>query len=446
MRHSAAVFLGAALLVGQPHMTAPGAWRFAPVPPSLTTATWTDVASLSVGRHYLAAAAASGGRVFVSGGASASGSPLALVEAYDPAANTWGTVAPLPATRYAHASASNGNGLIYVLGGILPPAQYTASVLAYDPSTNAWSSVASMGTARIGLAATVAGGKIYVAGGYGSTGQYSFGVLASAEVYDPSTNQWTAIASMAHARYLHALVTGPDGRIYAIGGLDASNQRLASVEAYDPTTNQWTDVACLPAGRSDLAAAAGADGLIYAIGGMTSGGVQGTTLAYDVKTNSWTDAPSLSNARADLAATAAPGGSIYAIGGTNYSGSDLTSVEMLGTAPKAAPPIAVTIKVKSGANGPINRSAQGNVPVAVFSSSTFDATKIDRSTVVFAGAPALAIGEASADLNGDGLPDAMLHFSTQALVLPDGTTQACMTGKTTDQKSFQGCDSIRLVK
>ena len=40
----------------------------------------------------------------------------------------------------------------------------------------------------------------------------------------------------------------------------------------------------------------------------------------------------------------------------------------------------------------------------------------------------------------------MLHFSAQALSLPDGTTQACISGKTTDGKSFQGCDSVRLVK
>jgi N-acetylneuraminic acid mutarotase len=446
MLRSAVVFLGAALLAGHPHATAPGASLIASLQPAPPAGTWTDVAALSIGRKYLAAAATADGSVFASGGSNSSGIALTLVEAYDPGSNTWSPVASLPEARYALASASPGNGLVYVMGGIVPPATYTAAVDAYNPSTNSWTAVASMGSRRIGLAATAAGGKIYVAGGYGSTGSAMNNVLATAEVYDPAANQWTPIASMTHARYMHALATGPDGRIYAIGGLDASNQRLASVEAYDPTTNQWTDVASLPSGRSDLAAVAGADGLIYVMGGMTSGGVQQTALAYDPKTDSWTDAPALSHARVDLAAAATPDGHVYAIGGTAYSGSDLNSVEAYGTAPKAAPPIAVTVTIKGGDNAPINRTAKGSLPVAVLSTSAFDATRIDRSTVVFAGAEALAIGEASSDLNGDGLPDAMFHFDIQALSLPDGTTQACMTGKTTDGKSFQGCDSIRLVK
>ena len=446
MRHSAAVFLGAALLAGHPHATAPGASPIASLQPAPPAATWSDVAPLPSGRKYFAAAVTADGQVLATGGTNTTGSVLATVEAYDPSANTWTTMASLPQPRAGHASVT-ANGVTYVIGGLVGTG-FTPSVLAYAPSTNTWSSVADMGVSALGFGAAVLGGKIYVAGGYGAkTGSFQIAALAAAETYDPGTNQWTAIASLIHARVFNALAAGSDGRIYAIGGSYNSGSRLASVEAYDPATNQWTDVASLPSGRSDLAAVTGGDGLIYVIGGMTSAGPQDTVLVYDVKTDTWSVAPSQNQARTDLAAAASPGGQLYALGGTDYLASgDLSSVESYGTAPKAAPPIAVTIQVKSGANGPINRSSRGTVPVAVFSSSTFDATKIDRTTVVFAGAPALAIGEASADLNGDGLPDVMLHFSTQALVLPDGTTQACMTGKTTDQKSFQGCDSIRLVK
>jgi hypothetical protein len=42
--------------------------------------------------------------------------------------------------------------------------------------------------------------------------------FASVEVYTPSTNEWTPVAPMPTARHAFAAVTGPDGRICAIGG------------------------------------------------------------------------------------------------------------------------------------------------------------------------------------------------------------------------------------
>ena len=107
----------------------------------------------------------------------------------------------------------------------------------------------------------------------------------------------------------------------------------------------------------------------------------------------------------------------------------------------------VSIDIKPGEDPPsINRRSHGKTPVALLSSSTFDATSADRSTVVFAGASPLNIGLDSVDVNRDGLLDVVFHFSTQSLNLPDGTTQACMTGRTIDGQDFKGCDSLRLVR
>jgi hypothetical protein len=52
-----------------------------------------------------------------------------------------------------------------------------------------------------------------------------------------------------------AAVSGPDGRIYAIGGSNASSTQLASAEVYVPRTDTWAPVASLPQGVRDLAAA-----------------------------------------------------------------------------------------------------------------------------------------------------------------------------------------------
>jgi hypothetical protein len=107
--------------------------------------------------------------------------------------------------------------------------------------------------------------------------------------------------------------------------------------------------------------------------------------------------------------------------------------------------VAIDIKPGSDPNS-INPKSKGNVPVALLSSSTFDAQTANRATVKFAGASALDIGQSPRDVNGDGLLDVVFHFSTQSLSLPAGTTEACLTGFTGAGVEFTGCDSVRLVK
>jgi hypothetical protein len=108
----------------------------------------------------------------------------------------------------------------------------------------------------------------------------------------------------------------------------------------------------------------------------------------------------------------------------------------------------VTIDIKPGSFlNSINLKSKGNnVPVAILSDSTFDATTVDRSTVVFAGAFPLPIGQTPKDVNGDGLLDVVLHFNTQDLNLQPGDTEACLSGKTLDGQDIEGCDSVCIVK
>ena len=131
------------------------------------------------------------------------------------------------------------------------------------------------------------------------------------------------LASMPTARSLLAAVTGPDGRIYAIGGENASG-RLDTVEVYDPSTNTWAKAAPMPTARNHLAATMGPDNLIYAIGGVSS--VPKIVEAYNPSTNKWTTVASMPTARHGLAAVTGPDGRIYAIGGTGPGGS-LNTVE-----------------------------------------------------------------------------------------------------------------------
>ena len=188
--------------------------------------------------------------------------------AYTPSTNSWVQVRSLPTARYGLAAANGPDGRIYALGGYTSGNQITAEVDAYTPATNRWRKVAPMPTPRAFLAAaTGADGRIYAIGGNGANGEDLF--LDTVEAYTPSTNTWVEVSVMPTARQALAAATGPDGRIYAIGGSNSPTglRALGITEAYTPTTNTWSELAVMPTPRYGLGAATGTDGRIYAIGG-----------------------------------------------------------------------------------------------------------------------------------------------------------------------------------
>jgi hypothetical protein len=165
-------------------------------------------------------------------------------------------------------------------------------------------------------------------------GVASFGTTNQVQAYNPGTNTWTTVTSMPTPRSALAAVTGVDGRIYAIGGLDINGKPVAVVEAYTVATNTWSTVRSLLSPRSGLAAAVGGDGKIYAIGGLDANNTQLTNVdAYSVATNAWvTTGNNLPAGRSGLAAATGADGRMYAIGGRDSTG-PLTAVTALAVAP-----------------------------------------------------------------------------------------------------------------
>jgi hypothetical protein len=94
-----------------------------------------------------------------------------------------------------------------------------------------WTSTGSLATGRSAHTATVLqNGKVLVAGGSGNT------LLASAELYDPATGNWTATGSL-QARDSHTATLLLDGRVLAAGGADYNGFPIASAELYD--SSNW---------------------------------------------------------------------------------------------------------------------------------------------------------------------------------------------------------------
>jgi N-acetylneuraminic acid mutarotase len=116
-------------------------------------------------------------------------------------------------------------------------------------------------------------GRVLVSGGYSSLSDTAPS-LADAYIYDPVADVWFPTGSMRTARAQHRMLTLPDGRVLAAGGLDISGQLLTGTELFDPATGAWTPTGDLPVAVWWPAAAVLPDGTVLFAGGATN--VDGT--------------------------------------------------------------------------------------------------------------------------------------------------------------------------
>ncbi len=118
------------------------------------------------------------------------------------------------------------------------------------------------------------------------------------------------------------------------------------------------------------------------------------------------------------------------------------------TPPIGLPCVGVNIDVQPGASqAVINLHSHGVVPVAILSTSTFDATKVNPLTVRFGrtGTEALPVHYSLQDVNGDGLLDLVLQFRVQNMGLHLGDSEVTLMGRTMDGLPFRGSSPIQVI-
>lgn len=87
-------------------------------------------------------------------------------------------------------------------------------------------------------------GKVLATGGTGGAG-------TRAEVYDPATELWTAVASMPTARSGHCAVKLADGKVIVFGGSVSTFVPNYNCYIYDPVANTWTATGNMVASGAD---------------------------------------------------------------------------------------------------------------------------------------------------------------------------------------------------
>ena len=140
---------------------------------------------------------------------------------------------------------------------------------------------------------------------------------------------------------------------------------------------------------------------------------------------------------------------------------DGSTSEFSGADVVARPPVLIDVMPGSDLN-PINLAQNGVIPVAILTTDSFDASWVNASTVVFAGAS--AVHSALEDVDGDGDLDMILHFDIHETNLAelyaqlvaedldgDGTLDSnhktaavSLTGLTAADEYFEGFDEVDL--
>jgi len=284
-------------------------------------ARWMPTAVLHTARSSHTATLLPSGQVLVAGGNIPN-----LTEVYNPVTGQWALTGALHTARFGHTATLLPSGQVLVAGGTgftSGPSLITlASTEAYDPVTGQWTPTGALHTTRAGHTATLLpSGQVLVAGG----SQISPGdiePIATAELYDPATGQWTLTAALHTARVGHTATLLPSGQVVVAGGstngLD-SGDYLDTAELYDPATGQWTPTGALNTARSDATATLLPSGYVLVAGGeISANGIptpSANTEAYDPVTGRWTLTGALHTGRGGHTATLLPSGQVLVTGG-----------------------------------------------------------------------------------------------------------------------------------
>lgn len=234
----------------------------------------------------------------------------------------WSSTGVMSTPRSLHTATLLTNGKVLIVGG-RDAVRSLASAELYDPQTGTFSAVAPMGTRREAHTATLLrSGRVLVTGGIDS---YPNQIRTkSAELYDPQTNAWTTIATtMAVTRQLHAAVLLPSGKVLITGGhtqMPVGFGGSATADLYDPETQTIQPTVSMGTGRFAHTATVLRSGEVVVAGGwgpagLPAGGVTSVE-RYDPITESWTDLPALSTRRTEHSATLLADGRLLMMGGS----------------------------------------------------------------------------------------------------------------------------------
>jgi uncharacterized protein YjdB len=219
--------------------------------------------------------------------------------------------------HYLHTATRLSDGRVLVAGGIADAIIATADL--YDPASQTFSATGSMTSPRSNHTATLLpNGRVLITGG--SSGPSD---LSSAELFDPATGLFTPTGSLNVARQGHTATLLANGGVLIAGGdtLDA-----LPAELYDPSAGTFTQIGSLSVQRNKGTATLLANGKVLFTGG-TGIAYVATAELFDPSTATFSQTGSMSTARAYHTAVLLNDGTVFIAGGYDGTAS-LSSTEI----------------------------------------------------------------------------------------------------------------------
>ena len=239
---------------------------------------WYQMADKTKSR-FMYSSSAYHGKVYINNGP---GFDYAI-ERFDPAVNSWSPLMSYSG-EMSHFSAAvvYFQGSLYVIGGEKRD-EVANCVHKYSADTNLWQEVAAMNVSRSFLGAVADKDNIYAIGGK-KKGQ----ILDVVERFDSKMNSWCRVASMLEKKLLPCVAIF-NARVFLFRGYTSTHPIHASsrIEMYDPTSNMWTAIQGISA-PTRFFSATSFKGSVYVIGNETQESPGSLSLLiYDVEKNEW---------------------------------------------------------------------------------------------------------------------------------------------------------------
>lgn len=231
--------------------------------------------------------------------------------------NVWRSLRPAPTERTEVGAAELG-GRLYVAGGYLSSGETVATVEAYDVARDTWETVTPLPAPRNHLTLASLGGRLLAIGGNDGVGGEAEEPSPSVWGLDPGHGKWEMLAPLPAPRAAHAVAVGA-GRLYIVGGVGPDPRPTL---AYDPMTDRWEKRAPIPTERDHLGGAFVA-GELVAVAGRTGDRERNVVESYDPERDAWKTFPPLSIARHGLC-VAGIGSTVYAVGGETFGAQERT--------------------------------------------------------------------------------------------------------------------------
>ena len=221
---------------------------------------WYQMAGKTKSKNMCCASALYHGKLYISNGPGVD----YAIKRFDPAVNSWA-----PLTSYSgqmshfYAAVVYFQGSLYVIGGE-KRGEEANCVHKYNADTNLWQEVAPMNVSRSLLCAVADKDTMYAIGGVVDNQ-----MLDVVERFDSKMNSWCRVASMLEKKFLPCVAI-LNARVFLFGGFTSiiPLHVCSRIEMYDPTSNMWTAIQCIPAPTRFLSVTS-FKGSVYVIGNET---------------------------------------------------------------------------------------------------------------------------------------------------------------------------------